>query len=405
VVRSGLLLLAALSGCTFVNPFGLECVSDQNCGCANCCIAYRCTMLGPQVMADAGGLPDGGDVDGGTLVWRVSTFAGGTRGTLDGQGSAAQFDDPSGMAIDSAGTLYVADTNNNCVRTISPSGLVGTLAPAVFPCGGTGLVGPQGVAVDSSGTVYIASTGENCIRRVTSAGQADVLAGSCTQQSNECLNTPNPPRFSRPFGLALTPQYLFVTEVSANHVRWVKLSDRTVGTLTGQGFGTAVRVDGTCGYANQYSGSPSGATFYGPAGIAEVGAGTLFVTDVYNCALRKIVIEPGCAVITLGRAGCPMFVSENTTGILRNAFGIAAGDGPLTGVAVAADTGNQRVVLVAMDGVLTPIAGTGMRGSADGLGSEATFQTPTGVAVDSMGRIFISDSGNHRVRVLTQERR
>jgi hypothetical protein len=65
-------------------------------------------------------------------------------------------------------------------------------------------------------------------------------------------------------------------------------------------------------------------------GIAAGAAGVLFVTDIYNCALRRVVTQPGCGVTTLGRTGCPMFVNEDTRGILRNPFGVAVGRGPLS---------------------------------------------------------------------------
>lgn len=400
MVTRALLALAFLSGCTLVNPFGLECVSDQNCGCANCCIAYRCTMVGPLV-SDGGSLGDAGsESDAGLMVWKVTTFAGGARGAMDGLATAAQFANPGGLAIDAADTLYVADTDNNCVRAIAPDGTVRTLAAARFPCGGTGLRNPQGVAVDEAGAVYVADTGNHCIRRISAAGVVETFAGTCDQLGGACRNAPDPvPAFDGPFGLVLTPQYLFVTEVSANHVRWVRRSDRSVGTLAGQGFGSAVRVDGTCGLTSGCLGGASGATFYGPSGIAELSAGVLFVTDSYNCALRKIVIG-GCAVQTLGRSGCPMFVNEDTSMILRSAFGIGSGAGPLLGKAVVADTGNHRIVIVDAAGNLTPIAGTRMKGAADGLGSVATFQAPSGIAVDSQGRIFVADSANHRIRLV-----
>lgn len=401
-----LLALALLGSCTLVNPFGLECVSDQNCGCANCCIGYRCAMVGPLV-GDAGEAPsDGGAIDAGTPVWTVSTFAGGTRGSMDGKGTQAQLSSPAGLAIDATDTLYVADSDNNCVRVIAPDGTVTTVAPARFPCGGSGLRSPQGVAIDGAGTLYIADTGNNCVRRVTRAGVVDVFAGTCDQQGRDCRNTPDPvPAFDGPYGLALTPQHLFVTEVTSNHVRWVRLSDRAVGSLAGQGFGSTVRVDGTCGFSSGCLTGASAATFYGPAGIAELSAGVLFVTDAYNCALRKISTGV-CVVQTVGRSGCPTLLSEDTSSILRSAFGIGAGAGPLLGKAVVADTGNQRVVIVDAQGTLTPIAGvTRMKGSRDGLGSEALFDTPAGIAVDSQGRVFVSDSGNHRIRVLTQEAR
>lgn len=231
-----------------------------------------------------------------------------------------------------------------------------------------------------------------------------MIAGQCSQQSNECLNSPNPPRFSRPLGLTWADPFLYATETSANHIRWVNLRDGSAGVLAGQGFGTAPLTDGTCGFNSTCIGSATGAKFYGPAGIAVASPGVLWVTDVYNCALRRVNVMPGCAVTTVGRSGCPMFVSENTQNILRNAFGVTAGRGALAGLAVAADTGNHRVALMSETGVLTPLAGS-TKGFLDGPAAEAQFNTPYGIAVDGRGRVFVADTLNHRIRLLSWEPR
>jgi sugar lactone lactonase YvrE len=393
VVR--LLPLLALVGCTLSNPFGVECVSDQNCGCANCCIGYRCVAVGPLVMMDAGSVGP----DAGSLTWVVSTLAGGTRGTRDGTGLDAQFNAPSALALDSAGSLYVVDSNNNCIRKVDAQGVVTTVAAAAFPCGGTGLDGPGGLTVDAQGTLYVTDTGRNCVLAIPPSGTPRVVAGSCSRNANDCLSSP--PRFSQPSGLALSEPYLFVTETIANRVRWIHLKDQTVGTLAGQGFGTSSLADGVCSFRASCTGSAAGATFNGAAGIALASPGVLFVTDVYNCALRKLTFEPGCSVTTVGRAGCPMFVSDDTSGIVRNPFGVTAGVGLLSGRAVVADTGNHRIATVSEAGLLTSLAGTRMRGFADGAATEAQFNAPSGVVMDPAGRIIVADTGNNRLRVLT----
>jgi NHL repeat len=169
----------------------------------------------------------------------------------------------------------------------------------------------------------------------------------------------------------------------------------------GQGFGTASLADGVCSFRASCTGSPTGATFNGAGGIALASPGVLFVTDVYNCALRKLTFEPGCSVTTVGRAGCPMFVSDDTSGIVRNPFGVTAGVGLLSGRAVVADTGNHRVATVNEAGLLTSLAGTRTRGFVDGAAAEAQFNAPSGVVMDAAGRIIVADTGNNRLRVLT----
>ena len=385
--------LLALGACTLSNPFGVECVSDVNCGCANCCIGYRCVAVGSQAL-DAGAA-----IDAGALVWEVSTLAGGTRGTSDGTGAEAQFDAPTALALDETGVLFVLDSNNHCIRRVDAQGVVTTAFPTVFPCGGSGLDAPGGLALGSDGTLYVSDTGRNCVRAITASGTASVLAGSCSRDSSGCFASP--PRFAQPAGLAWSPPFLFVTETAANRVRWIRPETGAVGTLAGQGFGTTALADGVCSFNASCTGSAAGATFNGPAGVAVGAPGVLFVTDVYNCALRRLTWEPGCTVQSVGRSRCPMFTSEDTSSILRNPFAVTAGLGPLAGSAVVADTGNHRIAAVSAAGLISVLAGSRQRGAVDGVGAAAQFSAPAGLVMDASGRIFVADTSNNRIRVLT----
>jgi len=131
----------------------------------------------------------------GTLAKRVGLGWG--AGSIDAVGGAARFNDPSGAAVDSAGNVYVADTYNHTIRKITPAGVVSTLAGLAGSQGsadGTGnaarFSNPYGVAVDSAGNVYVADTSNNTIRKITPAGAVSTLAGLAAQ-------------FNLPFGVAV----------------------------------------------------------------------------------------------------------------------------------------------------------------------------------------------------------
>src|SRR5437667_73792 len=105
-------------------------------------------------------------------------------GSVDGMGSSARFAGPSGVAVDSAGNIYVADYGNHTIRKVTPAGVVTTLAGVAGSSGsadGTGsdarFNGPLGVAMDSADNVYVADSGNNTIRKVTPTGVVTTLAG------------------------------------------------------------------------------------------------------------------------------------------------------------------------------------------------------------------------------------
>ena len=311
----------------------------------------------------------------------VSTLAGsGTAGSSDGTGTAASFNQPAGIATDSAGNLYVADRMNHLIRKISPEGIVTTLA-------GTGAATfnePLGVAVDKEGTVYVADHNNNLIRKITPAGVVSTLAGSGDEGSYD--GTGIEASFNKPWGIAVDSEgTVYVAEYGNNLIR--KISPAGVVT-TLAGSGDEGSDDGT----------GANATFKALSGMTVDSAGNLYVVDNANGLIRKITAEG--VVTTL--AGSGTFGSDDGTGTSAS-FGIPIGVAvDSAGNVYVADNGNNMIRKITPAGVVTTLAGSRTRGSNDGDGTDATFYSPFGVAVDSQGTLYVADTYNYLIRKITQ---
>jgi sugar lactone lactonase YvrE len=322
----------------------------------------------------------------------VTTLAGlaGSLGSTDGTGNVARFDQPSGVAVDNAGNVYVADTFNHTIRRVTPTGAVTTLAGLVDHSGsanGTGIVarfnGPSGVAVDNAGNVYVADRFNHTIRKMTPSGMVTTLAGLAG----------NPIVFRLPCGVAVdSTGFVYVADTGNYTIRRVTPTG-VVTTLAGL-KGNLGSTDAT-GSAARFGSLQGG----GPAGIAVDSAGNVYVADQGNSTGRKVT--PAGVVTTL--AGPPGSLgSADGTGSasrFRYPWGVAVDN---AGNVYVADTSNHTIRNVTPTGVVTTLAGlAGTAGSGDGTGSEARFFVPSGVTLDSAGNVYVADTFNHTIRKVT----
>ncbi len=328
-----------------------------------------------------------------TTTGAVSTVAGpaGQSGSVDATGSAARFCLPGSIAVDGSGNTYVADTANSVIRKITSAGVVTTLAGAAGQPGsadGAGTVArfatPEGVAVDTSGNVYVADTGNETIRKITSAGVVTTLAGSAGE-SGSANGTGVAARFDSPSGIAVGSGGVVYVADAGNH---------TIRKITSAGVVTTLA--GSAGLSGSVDGTGAAARFDWPCGVAVDGSGNVYVADLENETIRKIT-STGVVTTLAGSAGEPG--SADGTGA-------AARFGSPSGVAVD-NSGNVFVAdfdfclirTITSGGVVTTIGGSSAAaGSADGVGSVARFAGPSGIAIDSTGSLHVADRLNHSIR-------
>lgn len=334
-----------------------------------------------------------GGLDARAQNYLYSTYAGSPvqEGYVDGPRLDARFRNPTGLARDAAGNLFVADTGNHVIRRISTSGQVTTLAGAAGQSGsanGTGNAArfsyPWGLAVDAAGNVYVGDSGNHVIRRITPAGVVTTFAGEVgVAGSNDGTGTAA--RFASPSGLAFD---------SAGNLYVGDYANSTVRRITPAGVVTTFAGSpGVFGYAD---GTGAAARFNYPDGLAFDAAGNLHVADSNNDIIRRVT--PAGNVTTF--AGTPQ-----APGSTDGALGVARFDSPIglafeaSGNLLVTDRGNNLLRRVSPDGLTTTIAGqAGVAGSADGTGTAARFDFPTGIVVLDTGEVFLTDTFNDSVR-------
>ncbi len=276
------------------------------------------------------------------LVRSETLVAGGHTGFLEGAGATAMFSQPTGLAMDRGGNLYVADHSNNRIRKITPDGMVSTLAGSGATTAGyadgTGAAAqfsfPTGIAADSGGNLYVADNLYSNIRKITPDGVVTTLAGS--------------------------------------------------GKTTNGGY-----LDGTGAVAK----------FYFPSEVAVDSSGNVYVADAGNNRIRKIT--PGGEVSTLAGSGAAATVDgQGVAAQFNYPTGVAVDS---KGIVYVADYYGNRIRKITPGGAVTTLAGSGTAGKADGLGAAAQFNSPYYVAVDSADTIYVSDYNNAVIRKITPE--
>ena len=330
-------------------------------------------------------------------AYTITTIAGDNIGGFLGDGTpatGAQLSNPLGMALDSAGNLYIADSSNQRVRevvngtisTVAGNGTAAFLGDAAAATSAE-LNLPSGVAGDSAGNLYIADT-VNCVIRKVAGGNISTYVGSDTNYAVNCggggdhglaINA----ELANPTGLALDAAgNLYIADTGNSRIRIV---NKATGIIT--------------------SLSTAGINLNSPKGVAVDAAGDVYIADTGNGRILEVTpvgsITKTTTMAGTGVNGYSGDGSPATSAQLNNPYGVAL---DAAGNIYITDTNNQRIRMVsAATGIITTVAGTGRSGYAGdgGPSTSAQLSFPRGMLVDASGKIYVSDAQNNVIRLLT----
>lgn len=324
----------------------------------------------------------------------VTTLAGnGTLGAAAGSGTAATLAGPAGITADANGNLYFTDQQGSRVRKVTTGGVVTNIVGngATGTTEGVGTAAlfnwPQAVTVGPTGQLFVADTMNSRIRTVTLAtSTASLFAGSNPGNGGAIGASGSALQFNTPRGI--------VYESSANAVYLADSQNNLLKKLSTGGQLLATYGNSTGAFAD---GNATTARFNFPQGLAKDGLGNIYIADTKNHAIRKMTPSGNVTTIA-GTGGTPGFTNgTGTAALFRDPMALAvANDGTI----YVADTGNHAIRKITSSGTVTTIAGNGSAGFADDSGEAARFNEPKGIAIGSDGRLYVADRANNRIRVM-----
>jgi len=319
---------------------------------------------------------------------QLTLYAGNGRAGYSGDGAlavAAQIDSPRGLAVDTAGNLFISDMNNGRIRKVSPSGMITTIP------GATQLQNPFAVAVDSSGNAFVSEFYAHRIRRISASGDVVTVAGSGVPGFSGDGGSAVDARLNAPAGVAVDHAgNLYIADYGNALVRKVSV-DGTITTIAGGG---ASRSDGA--FATD-------AQLLGALGVALDQQGGLYIAEEY-AGIRKVAPDGTIATVAGGGQNWnfPDGAAATSVVLLPIAVAVdAAGN-----LSIADWTFNTRVRRVSPDGQANTIAGDGEYccfSGDNGPAAGAQLADPASVAIDPAGNVYIADAHNGRIRKVSPQ--
>jgi len=347
----------------------------------------------------------------------VSTFAGsGTPGAGNGKGAAASFNRPEGGVFDKQGNLYVADYGNNEIRKIDTAGNVTTYAGTGQPGFGNGSAttatfkNPSGVAIDNHGNLFVTDQGNNAIRMIDPNGNVTTLAGSGASGAHDAPGVNA--TFNSPIGLGVDTLggNIFVGDANNNEIREINIASGFVMTYAGSTISGSTDATIPLGY-------PQMASFNGPRGLTVIATGSpssyslyIIIADYYNNKIREIYTSPTNQTEVITLAGN----QNNGAGFTNSPTSFNSPNGTAWGYAkngpvefFIADAGNHAIRYsesdptadIAYNMPMLTLAGTGSSGLVNGTYTQAQFNYPDGVAYNPVdGNLYVMDFSNNVIR-------
>ncbi|MFH1352591.1 MAG: LamG-like jellyroll fold domain-containing protein [bacterium] len=250
---------------------------------------------------------------------------------------------------------------------------------------------PCGVTADDSGNVYIADRNNHRVRKVNTSGTITTIAGNGSAGYSGDGGTATSAQLYFPFGVAVDSSgNVYIADYGNNRIRKINTS----------GIITTIAGNGSGGYSGD-DGSATSAQLYYPAGVAVDGSGNIYIADYYNHRIRKVDLSGYITTIAgNGSAGYSGDGGTATSAQLYYPAGVAV-DG--AGNIYIADYNNKCIRKINTSGIINTIAGTGTGGYSgdDGTATSAQLNDPRGVVTDSSGNVYIADSSNNRIRVIS----
>ena len=327
-------------------------------------------------------------VGGGNVIG--TTVGNQNSGFIDANGTAARFNGPNDIAVDSENNLFIADTNNHAIRKVDIYGNVTTVA-------GTGLAGyrdgqagqaqfnsPSGIILDDLGNVYVSDTNNNTIRKIDIFGSVSTFSGCGLAGSVN--GPPGLARFNSPKGITFDADWnMYVADMNNHRIRKI-LPNGVTSTYAGMGG---------AGYMN---GIGMNTLFNSPDSVAVDANGNVYVADSRNNVIRKIDNTVN-KTVTLYAGSRNVGNADGTalTASFNRPTGLSIDS---NGNLYVADCENNSIRTVDTRGNVLTLAGNKQYGFVDGPGVSARFNNPTGIAVGSKGTIYIVDQYNHSIRTV-----